>query len=330
MGHRAWFAIDRSEHLVHTDRDGWEAEYGESTCTHLTWDIVSEARSRGWTELWQLGYCQWCATYAHDADPSATSIPWDMEEAASDSLRDVFGPTARSIFASVESDEAAWVIPPWPQPQMCLWELRLRGYWEWESGGQTSVWRRMPYLFAFSGDRPDLFRVKDRDSGRIVEDWNDFWNRDMALGRYLIRMSDMVIQWGFSTEGDFGRWTEICRQGDYRDDDDPLHGIPAWWEPIRDSNPLKDWWFDFLTRMEWRPDDRETFERAWADTVRAYQVAAEEAGAPPVAFCSPIPAMPAPSLSVVGTINRFAMVDLAIRELVTGTGALAEDPGVIP
>jgi len=293
MGHRAWFAIERSYALT----EGQEDAYQE-----VPVGVIEEARRRGWSQLWQLSYCQWCALAAHDADESE-DFPWDMMESADD-LRQVYGPTARSIFAVVDSDEAAWVIPEDPEPELCLWETKLKDYWQYDPNNtpaDSEIWKRMPYWV--SPDRPDLL-------GNYV----DFWLGNHELYTMMMRMSNAVIQWGFDTPASFARWREASRNSRYREDDDPLRDTPAWWEPIQESSPLRAWWFDFLSRMQSRPEDRATFLTAWVETVVAYQQAAAEAGAPDVAFCSPVPDLrdlkptPPPHLGHM-TINKYALLD---------------------
>ena len=66
--------------------------------------------------------------------------------------------------------------------------------------------------------------------------------------------------------------------------------------------------------MQSRPEDRATFLTAWVETVVAYQQAAAEAGAPDVAFCSPIPDLrdlkptTPPPLGYM-TMNKYQLLD---------------------
>lgn len=211
MGSRAWgaerrFPSDIGELRVY-DRSGDSEEL-------LPQVIADKAKELGWEEIWQLTYCQHCASYAHESEPWMLQSYWEDPELGD--ARQVWGSSARSVFSVVDKDEAAWVIDEdYKYPVIGLLEMRLCGWWSYGFGRSDDFQKLdIPQPWAFSRD--DKIGINKNMSSAEKDRVDSFWRSRPGVDA-MLKLNSCVIQIPFLTRGAFAKFRDAM----YADEDNP-------------------------------------------------------------------------------------------------------------
>lgn len=261
MGSRAWGAVRRFEEDIDT--------YVEES-NRLPRVIYDRAQELGWDEIWQLTYCQWCANYAHESDPSMTDQYWDDPDL--DDLRGIWGPSARSIFSIVDKDEAAWVIDAdFLYPVIGLYEERLIGYWDMPysapDGFVTISVPRWGLPSEGYAGIPRNSTMPESEMKRI----DAFWRADEGLfEKQLMKLNNAAIQIPFLTRGAFAKFRDAIWAEEVNSDGETIPGqLRTRIRQIQYDGPLYQWWYDIIVRndYQWPTDVRSSYAAAYAEQV---------------------------------------------------------------
>ena len=261
MGSRAWgaerrFPDDVSEMRVY-DRSG-EAE------SLLPPAVAKKAEELGWDEIWQLTYCQWCAGYAHDSEPWMTNKYWDDPELGD--ARQVWGPSARSIFSIVDKDEAAWVVDnDYKYPVIGLYETRLGGWWAYGFGREGFQTIDLPHAWSF--DRENPVGANDNMTPSEKTRVDAFWRSRSEDLKIMLKLNSCVIQIPFLTRGAFAQFRDAM----YAEEDKPME-TDKFAEALTDvqyAGPLYQFWKKIVIDDDytWPPDLKSSFVIAYTEQV---------------------------------------------------------------
>ncbi|MDA8580450.1 hypothetical protein N9L01_00625 [bacterium] len=249
MGSRAWgaerrFPSDISQMRVY-DRSG-DSE------ALLPQAIADKAKDLGWDEIWQLTYCQWCASYAHESEPWMVDSYWEDPELGD--ARQVWGPSARSVFSLIDKDEAAWVIDEdYKYPVIGLVEMRLNGWWSYGYGRSDDFQTiDIPQPWAFSSD-DNKIGTNENMSAQEKDRVDSFW-RSRPEVETMLKLNSCVIQIPFLTRGAFAKFRDVM----YADEDNPAETdkFPQTLYAVQYDGPLYHFWKKIIIDDEYTwPDD---------------------------------------------------------------------------
>ncbi len=262
MGSRAWGAERRFP-----DDVGKERVYDRSgdSAPLLPLAVAEKAEELGWDEIWQLTYCQSCASYAHESEPWMNDVYWEDPELGD--ARQVWGPSARSVFSLVDKDEAAWVIDDeYKYPVIGLHETRLIGWWAYGFGRSDDFQKiEIPWEWAFDGGGPIGTNNTMTPSERARVD--AFWRSSEDV-RTMLKLNYSVIQIPFLTRGAFARFRDAL----YADEDKPTD-TDRWANAltrIQYEGPLYQFWKKIIIDDDytWPQNLRESFSVAYYEQVK--------------------------------------------------------------
>lgn len=259
MGSRAWGAERRFPNDVGDVRVYDRSGDSESLLPEA---IAKKAKELGWEEIWQLTYCQWCASYAHESEPWMDDVYWEDPELGD--ARQVWGPSSRSVFSIVDKDEAAWVIDnDYKYPVIGLEETRLCGWWSYGFGMSDDFQKiNLPQPWEFSRD--DVLMGTGNDyiiqAEKIRVD--SFW-RSRPETEIMLKLMKMVIQIPFLTRGSFAEF----RNALYLDSDSPANTdrLAQSLMDIQYDGPLYQFWKKIIIddNHTWPSDLQSSFTTAY-------------------------------------------------------------------
>ena len=264
MGSRAWGAERRFPDDVGKERV--YDRFGDSA-PRLPLAVAEKAEELGWDEIWQLTYCQKCAGYAHESEPWMNDAYWEYPELGD--ARQIWGPSARSVFSLVDKDEAAWVIDDeYKYPVIGLYETRLIGWWAHDDGGLADFQNiQVPKEWHLDGNGQvgTNYTMTPSERARADAFWRSGSSEDV---RTMLKLNSAVIQIPFLTRGPFARFRDAL----YADRDKPAD-TDRWADAltrIQYEGPLYQFWKKIIIDDDytWPQNLRESFSMAYYEQVK--------------------------------------------------------------